>query len=90
MAGEAFVVGDSEPTLRGFTEVGANLIERFALGMAAGKCGDRGGITAGVWFRADDGGEIDGDIDNYRRGSGRGIAHGQGPPVVVVYPSERR
>ena len=31
-------MGDGEPAFGGLTEVGANLIERLTLGMAAGKC----------------------------------------------------
>ena len=78
-------MGDGEPPVGGLTEIGANLVERLALGVAARKCGDGGKIAARVWFRADNRGEIDADIDDNGSSSGRGMARDQGPPIDVPY-----
>ena len=37
---KAVVVGDGEPPLGGFAEVGANLVEGLTLGVTAGKRGN--------------------------------------------------
>jgi hypothetical protein len=86
VASKAILVCDGEPALGGFAEIGANLVECLALGVAARQRGDRGRIAASVGLRADDRREIDGDIDDNGRSGGRCIAHGQDPPVLVVYP----
>jgi hypothetical protein len=78
-------VGDGEPSLGGFAEVGANLVEGFALAVTAGKCGDGGGIAASVRFWADNRGEDNGDIDGNGWSRGNGVAHGRVPPILVVY-----
>ncbi len=45
-------MGDGEPTLGGLAEVGANLVEGFALRVATGQRGNAGGIAAGLGCRA--------------------------------------
>ena len=88
LARQAVLVGDCDPPLSGLTEVRADFVECLSLGVAARKCGDGGRIAPCVWFRADNRGEIHGDIDDNRRSSGRSMAHGQDPPIVVVYRRE--
>ena len=65
-------MGDGEPPLSGLAEVGANLVQGFALSVTAGKCGDGGREAANVRFRADNRCEDDGDVDGNGRGRWRG------------------
>src|SRR5262249_24543317 len=84
-AGEAVLVGDGQPPLRGFAEVRSDFAKGFALGMTAGESRDGGGITAGVGLGPDDRGQDNGDIDDKGRGWSSGTAHGRVPPFLVDY-----
>jgi hypothetical protein len=78
-------MGDGEPTLGGVAEFSANFVESLALGVTAGKCGDRGGVAASVGFWVDNRGEDYSDIDGDARIRSGGTAHGGVPPIRVVY-----
>jgi hypothetical protein len=56
-------VGNGEPTLCGFAQVGANLVKRLTLGIAAWQRGNASRITPGVRLWADDRGEGYGGIN---------------------------
>ena len=64
----------------------ANFIERFSLSVASRKCGNRCGKSADFRFGPNNRGNIDGDINNDWRCCGRGVAHGQDPPVRCNLP----
>ena len=55
--------GDGKPALGSLAEIGANLVESLALRVAAGKCGDGGGVAACVGLCADNRREDNGGID---------------------------
>src|SRR5437588_459735 len=75
IAGKTILMRHGQPPLGGLPEVGTNLVERLSLGVAAGECRNGSRKAARVWFRADNRGEIHGDIDD-DGSSGRGITHG--------------
>jgi len=79
------VVGDGKPSLGGFAEIGANLVEGLALGVTARQCGDRGGEAANIGFWTYNRGEYNREINSKSRSRGSGEAHGKGPPIIEGY-----
>lgn len=78
-------MSDGEPPLSGFAEIGADLVEGFALSVATRERRDGSRVASSVGFRANDCRENNGDIDGDGQGWGSRVAHDRVPPIPVVY-----